>query len=101
MTDLIDVSPYVSPPRFTGPSGVFLARAVLQAAPAERSRRVQSTLVAVRDAGEALRAVVRDRMRTSPRNLRPLDARLDAGWVGLRETIVVLRFMGHEEPALE
>lgn len=35
MTDLIDVSPYVSPPRFTGPSGVFLARAVLQAAPAE------------------------------------------------------------------
>ena len=26
-------------------------------------------------------------MRTSPRNLKPLDTRLDAGWVGLRETI--------------
>ena len=38
--DLIDVSPYVSPTRFHALGGVFLARAVLQAAPSRESDRV-------------------------------------------------------------
>lgn len=85
--DFFDVSPYVSPTRFGALAGVFLARAVLQAAPSRPSKRVRAALVGVRDAGEALRAVARERMRTVPRNLQPLDAALDSGWVGLREAI--------------
>lgn len=85
--EMFDVSVYVTPTRFSGLSGVFLARALLQAAPQDPSERVHTALVGVREAGEQLRAVVRERMRTAPRNLRPLDAMLDAGWVGLRETI--------------
>lgn len=85
--DMFDVSHYVTPTRFGGLSGIFLARALLQAAPAEPSDRLRGALVNVRDAAEQLRAVARERMRTSPRNLRPLDGRLDSGWVGLRETV--------------
>ncbi|MGE0789804.1 MAG: hypothetical protein AB7S26_29295 [Sandaracinaceae bacterium] len=85
--ELFDVAPYVNAPRFTGLSGVFLSRALLQAAPSSPTPRVRMALVAVRDSAEQLRRVVRERMRTSPRNLRPLDAQLDSGWVGLRETL--------------
>jgi hypothetical protein len=85
--DLFDISPYVSPTRFGALGGVFLARAVLQAAPSRKSKRVREALVGVRDSAEALRAAARERMRAVPRNIQPLDAALDSGWVGLREAI--------------
>ncbi len=85
--DFLDVSLYVTPTRFSGLSGVFLARAILEAAPKKPSKRVRAALVGVRQSAEALRAASRERMRHVPRNIRPLDAALDAGWVGLREAI--------------
>ena len=83
---MLDISQYVVPTRFSGLSGVFLARALLRSAPDTPSARVHQSLIAVREAAEHLRAVVRGRMQRQP-SLRPLDARLDAGWVAMRESI--------------
>ncbi len=96
MAEMLDTVPYVTPTRFSGVAGVFLARALLTAAPAERSARVQGALHEVREAGETLRAVARERMRRAPKTLRPLDSALDGGWLGLREAIVARsRLTGH------
>ncbi|MEQ9113052.1 MAG: hypothetical protein RID94_02245 [Miltoncostaeaceae bacterium] len=85
--EMFDVSSYVTPTRFNALTGVYLARALLDAAPPSPSARLRSSLGWIREAGETLRGVARERMRSSPRNLKPLDLKLDSGWVSLREIL--------------
>ncbi len=84
MTHSIDFMPYVTAPRFSwrvlGPRAAARGARRPEPAPSGCARGLARQ-------AEALREVVRERMRTSPKNLRPLDARVDAGWVALREAL--------------
>ena len=85
--DPIEIAHYVTPARFSAMRGLFLARALLDAAPPSPSDRIRAALVAIRDSGEQVRLTVDERATASPSNLRRLDVRVDTGWIGLRDAL--------------
>ena len=88
--DNIDVTSYVTRARFSAMRGLFIARALLDAAPPNPSDRIHRALVYIRETGEQLRLAVDERATSSPSNMRKLDATLDAGWLCLRGVLEAL-----------
>ena len=76
----IDVSRYVRPPRIGAASGFLLVTRLLRAAPAEPSDRVHAALARMRESGEHLQSVLRERARLATFSLRPYDQDFDACW---------------------
>lgn len=82
--DLLDLQPYVGPPRLSAWSAVVLTLQLIKAAPLEMQERTRDALEALRAACINLQSIARDRLRLSPESLRPVDATLDSSWVALR-----------------
>ena len=82
-----DFRSYVSTTRFATAVGIIIAIQLLRGAMADAGGRVQVTLEKMREAAVHAQAVMVERLRTAPETLRPLDARLDAGFMALREVL--------------
>ena len=96
--DNFDVQPYVRPVRVSAWKAVVLCLRLLMIAPADLTARTRAALEAVRAACIALQAIARQRLRSSPENLKKYDAALDSGWVGLRMALeAVARLTGTPE----
>lgn len=94
----LDVQPYVRPPRMSAWMAVVLTLHLVKAAPARMQARTRAALEALRAACAELQSVARDRLRISRENMRPLDAALDSGWIGLRMALdAVARLAGTPE----
>jgi hypothetical protein len=96
--DNVDVQPYVRPPRVSAWKAVVLCLRLLIAAPPDLMGRTRAALEAVREACIALQGIARQRLRSSPENLKKYDVALDSGWVGLRMALeAVARLIGTPE----
>lgn len=82
-----DFSSYVTATRFQTAMGIIIAIQLLRSAAADAEGRVRSTLQRMREAAIAAQAVMVERLRTAPATLKPIDLRLDGGFVGLREVL--------------
>lgn len=82
-----DFRSYISNPRFATAIGIILSIQLLRAALTDAGDRVRATLEKLRDAAVHAQAVMVERLRTAPETLRPIDLRLDAGFMGLREVL--------------
>ncbi len=83
----VDYARYLIATRFSNAWGVMLAIQLLRVAMQAPPAAVRKALEKLRAAALHAQAVAIDRMRTSPENLRPIDARLDGGFVALREAL--------------
>jgi hypothetical protein len=79
------VQQYLQPTRANGPDAIMLVTRLVKAAPKRLPERVKAGLIEMREQGVHLQDVLMDRLRDNPISLRPLDLRLDGGWMGLFE----------------
>lgn len=83
----IDIAPYVTPARLSAMRALFVARALLDAAPADLGARLRAALAMVRELAEVVRLSIDRRATASPSNIRRLDVMLDTGWLALRDCL--------------
>lgn len=86
--ETLDFVPYVTPTRFSNAWGVVLSIQLLRAAPETPPALARAALEKLREAALHSQSVAVDRLRASPENLKPIDARLDGGMAGLRDVLV-------------
>jgi len=82
-----DYRGYVTPTRFPTAMGIILAIQLLGAAVVAAGEKVRLRLAQMREAAVAAQGVMVERLRTAPASLRPIDLRLDGGFIGLREVL--------------
>lgn len=85
MAERFDVQGYLQRTRVNGPEAIVLITKLVKAAPKRLPARVATALGEMREEGVHLQDVLMDRLQDNPISVRPLDLRLDAGWMGLAE----------------
>ena len=87
MVDRFDVQQYVQRTRVNGPEGIVLVARLVKAAPKHLPERIRDALSAMREDGVHLQEVLMERLKRGPESMRPLDLRLDGGWMALSEAL--------------
>ena len=80
----VDTSTYLRPPKIGAASGYLLCVRLLQTAPTEPSERVLNGMKRMRNKGEKIQDVLRERARLASHKLRPYDREFDGSWLALR-----------------
>lgn len=94
----VDFTPYLKPTRFSAARGVILAARLIKAAPVPLNPRPREALQRVRVTAVDLQTVATDTFFATQENLRPLDGRVDGGYMALREGLSALaRLEGRPE----